>query len=62
MNCVVIALGSNIDPDANIQKACAALAREFKVKAASSLTRTKPLGFAEQADFLNGVILIETGL
>jgi 2-amino-4-hydroxy-6-hydroxymethyldihydropteridine diphosphokinase len=60
MNRVVIALGSNIDPDANLRTACSVLSREFTLQATSSLISTKPVGFVEQADFLNGVVLIET--
>jgi 2-amino-4-hydroxy-6-hydroxymethyldihydropteridine diphosphokinase len=62
MNSVVVALGSNIDPDVHVKKACEALAREFTVRAVSSFVRTAPLGVKDQADFLNGVILLETDL
>ena len=62
MNRVVVALGSNVDSTVNVKKACEALGREFSLKATSSLIRTKPLGFKEQEDFLNGVVLLETEL
>jgi 2-amino-4-hydroxy-6-hydroxymethyldihydropteridine diphosphokinase len=62
MNRVVIALGSNIDPDVNVKKACDALAAEFTVCAVSSFLTTAPLGVKNQADFLNGVVCLETGL
>ena len=62
MNAVVVALGSNIDREANIGKACASLEQAFVVKAVSSFVVTKPLGFADQGDFLNGVALLETDL
>ena len=62
MNRAVVALGSNIDPEAYIRKACDALQREFGVRATSSLLLTKPLGILDQPDFLNGVVLLETSL
>ena len=62
MNTVVIGLGSNIDPHRNIHKARAILSQRFHILAASSFVKTKPVGFADQADFINGAVLIETYL
>ncbi len=59
MNTAVIGVGSNIAPEENIPKARFQLARRFKVLKESSFVRTKPVGQTNQADFVNGVILIE---
>jgi len=56
----IIALGSNIEPELNIQKALTELSRYFNVKGQSCFTKTKPIGYLNQPDFLNGAILIET--
>lgn len=60
---VFIALGSNIgNLEDNLNKAVKKLAELGKVEKASSFYKTKPQGFLEQADFLNGVCQIETDL
>jgi 2-amino-4-hydroxy-6-hydroxymethyldihydropteridine diphosphokinase len=59
MNTAVIGVGSNIAPEENIPKARLQLAQRFKVIKESSFVRTKPVGQTNQADFVNGVILIE---
>lgn len=64
MTLAIIALGSNINPIDNIQQASEHLFRlpESRVVAYSSLYRTKPVGYLDQPDFINGVIAIETNL
>ena len=58
----VIALGSNIgDTLANLKEAVALLEENgCNVLAVSRLYQTEPWGYADQDDFLNGVVLIET--
>ena len=60
-----IALGSNLDnPEAHVMRGfddIAALPRT-KVLARSSLYRTKPVGYADQPDFVNACALVETSL
>ena len=60
MNQVVIGIGSNIRPHENILKARDALHLAFGVKRISRFLVTKPIGKIDQADFVNGVLLIET--
>ncbi len=56
-----IGLGSNVgDAAANVRTAIDALARLGRVTARSRLYRTKPWGVAEQADFVNAAVLLET--
>lgn len=60
---VFIALGSNIgNLKENLNNAVKKLAEFGKVKKVSSFYKTKPQGFLDQADFLNGVCQIETNL
>jgi 2-amino-4-hydroxy-6-hydroxymethyldihydropteridine diphosphokinase len=62
LNIAVIGLGSNIDPEENIGKARDAIAGEFKVIKSSSFVETEPVGYKEQRMFINGALLIETGM
>ena len=62
MNTAVIGLGSNINPQDNIRKAWTFLSAKFTILAESKLIRTKPVGFPDQEDFINGTVLIETPL
>ena len=59
---VVIGLGSNIDPEANLEQAVQELKSRFKVSKRSQWTRTKPIGILDQPDFYNGALLMETEL
>jgi len=59
---VVIGLGSNIDPEANLEQAVLELKSRFKVLKRSQWTRTKPIGIQDQPDFYNGALLMETEL
>ena len=59
---VVIGLGSNIDPEANLEQAVLELKSRFKVSKRSQWTRTKTIGIQDQPDFYNGALLMETEL
>jgi len=61
----VIALGSNLDdPEAQVRRGFAEIAAlpDTSVLARSSLHRTKPVGYADQPDFINACALVETRL
>jgi len=60
MNRVVVGVGSNIDPEKNIEEARKRIEKRHRVVAESRFIRTKPVGYSEQPDFVNGVIRIET--
>ena len=62
MNSVIIGVGSNIKPRQNIKKAKILLAQNLKILAQSRFLTTKPFGKTNQANFINGAILIETSL
>ena len=61
-NEVVIALGSNIEPEENLELAVVALKSRFKVSKRSRWIRTKPIGILDQSDFYNGVLIMATEL
>ncbi|MGE0267184.1 MAG: 2-amino-4-hydroxy-6-hydroxymethyldihydropteridine diphosphokinase [Candidatus Omnitrophota bacterium] len=61
-NQAVIGLGSNIDPQANIEKARLLLRENFRVLGESDFIQTKPIGYTQQDDFINGSVHIETDL
>ena len=62
MNEVVIALGSNIEPERNMERARAILSREHELVREAPAVRTTPRDFTDQPDFLNGAALIRTPL
>ena len=62
MNRVIIGLGSNIEPEINIPKVCKILAQHYRIIAESTCTTTKSIGTIQQADFVNGTVLLETEL
>ena len=61
-NKVVIALGSNIEPEENLELAVVELKSRFKVSKRSRWIRTKPIGILDQPDFYNGVLTMATEL
>ena len=62
MNKVIIGVGSNINPNENIQLALEMIRRQMPILAESRFVVTKPIGDPKQPDFLNGAIMIETDL
>jgi 2-amino-4-hydroxy-6-hydroxymethyldihydropteridine diphosphokinase len=60
-----IALGSNLDdPEAHVRRAMGEIDAlpATRVLKRSSLLRTAPVGYADQPDFINAVVLVETAL
>ena len=62
MNHAAIGLGSNIEAELNIEAAMARIGNRHRVIAASKIVKTPPVGFPDQPDFLNGVLLVETDM
>ena len=58
-NRAYLALGSNIEPEVNLPRCAALLAGRCCVLAVSRVYETSPVGFAEQANFLNAAVLVE---
>jgi 2-amino-4-hydroxy-6-hydroxymethyldihydropteridine diphosphokinase len=60
MSRVLIALGSNIEPEANLRRAVQCLAARAHLIAVSPVYETVPVGKTDQPSFLNAAALIET--
>ena len=59
---IVVALGSNIDPESNLVAGVRLLGEAVRLTVASRVYRTPPWGYAEQPEFLNAVAAAETEL
>jgi len=62
INICIIGVGSNIDPENNIQAVLAILQRETVVEGVSRWIKTAPIGIVDQNDFINGAIKIHTSM
>lgn len=60
MNTCIIEMGSNIEPQKNIEKAIEILKSEMHIESISDFITTKPIGIKNQSDFLNGAIRLNT--
>jgi 2-amino-4-hydroxy-6-hydroxymethyldihydropteridine diphosphokinase len=59
---VLVALGSNIEPEANLRRAVQCLAERVHLVAVSPAYETAPVGKTDQPNFLNAAALVETAL
>ena len=59
---VFLALGSNINPVENLRACLKLLQEKFDIRAFSPVYETPPIGFTEQAAFLNAAVQISTEL
>lgn len=62
MNLAYLLLGSNIEPERNLPASVAYLCRFGRVRAASAVWQTAPVGRTDQPDYLNAAVLLETPL
>jgi 2-amino-4-hydroxy-6-hydroxymethyldihydropteridine diphosphokinase len=62
LNLAYLSIGSNIDPERNLPEAVARLAQYGHIRAVSSVWESAPVGFAQQANFLNAAVLLATEL
>jgi 2-amino-4-hydroxy-6-hydroxymethyldihydropteridine diphosphokinase len=62
LNKVAIAVGSNINPHENIEKALRELEIKFGKVKKSTMIETEPVGFLDQPNFVNGAFLLTTAL
>lgn len=63
MPLAAIALGSNLgDRESTLSHAAESLARLGRIVAVSPWLQTTPVGYADQPDFLNGAVVLETQL
>ncbi len=61
-NRAYLSLGSNIAPERNLPAAVQKLAEFGHILAVSSVWESPPVGFADQPDYLNAAVLLETAL
>ncbi|MBI1880211.1 MAG: 2-amino-4-hydroxy-6-hydroxymethyldihydropteridine diphosphokinase [Chloroflexi bacterium] len=61
-NTAYLSLGSNIEPADNLKAALELLAAKTQLIAVSSVWETKPVGWADQPNFLNAAAIVETEL
>ncbi|WP_310820739.1 2-amino-4-hydroxy-6-hydroxymethyldihydropteridine diphosphokinase [Stratiformator vulcanicus] len=62
MHRAFVGIGSNIDPEQNLPAAIELLASHGEILAVSRVYETAPVGFTDQADFLNAAVLVATEL
>jgi 2-amino-4-hydroxy-6-hydroxymethyldihydropteridine diphosphokinase len=62
VNIAVVSVGSNIDAERSVARAKKLLSKEQKILAQSAFVKTSPIGFSDQADFLNGAFLVSTDM
>lgn len=60
MNSAVISVGSNIEPEKNVERAREIISSQERLVSVSRFVKTRPVGLKDQPDFLNGAFLIET--
>lgn len=58
---MLIALGSNIDPERNLPRAVALLAQELEIVSASTAYGSPPVGAPGTPEFLNAVLSVQAG-
>jgi hypothetical protein len=61
-NRAVIAFGSNIDPEPNIERAMREIRGFLTILGVSDFVTTRPVGNEDQPHFRNGAALVETGM
>lgn len=62
MTIAYVSLGSNVEPEKNLEYGLQRLRDAETVLAVSSAYRTPPFGYLEQPDFLNITVKVETSL
>lgn len=60
INSGIVSIGSNINPEENINRALRILSKDVQVVRVSKLIKTVPIGIINQADFTNGAVKIKT--
>lgn len=58
----IVSVGTNIEPQANLERARDILKQETHFLGESDVIQTEPDGFKDQPDFLNGAFLLGTSL
>ena len=62
LHSVIVSVGSNINPEKNLDSARLVLSRECVFYSEAAVIETEPDGYKDQPDFLNGAFLLGTDL
>lgn len=62
LTCVLVGVGANIEPEANITAGLVALSRQVHITAVSTFYWTEPIGRPAQPPYLNGAVGLTTDL
>ena len=62
MNTAVVSVGTNIEPEKNVEAARKLVSDEHELLDCSEFIHTSPIGRPDQPDFLNGAFLVRTGM
>jgi 2-amino-4-hydroxy-6-hydroxymethyldihydropteridine diphosphokinase len=62
LNTVILAVGSNLDAKANVERAREIISKTMTLKAESAFLRTEAVDMPGAPDFLNGAFKVETVL
>ncbi|MBA2656199.1 MAG: 2-amino-4-hydroxy-6-hydroxymethyldihydropteridine diphosphokinase [Tatlockia sp.] len=60
MHLCILSVGSNIHPFSMVYEARNILSKEHQLLGCSKFNKTKPVGFQDQDDFLNGAFMVQT--
>ena len=60
MHQTIVSVGSNVEPRKNFILSQEILTKEVMFQAAATIIKTKPDGYQDQPDFLNGAYLLQT--
>ncbi|MEC7984155.1 MAG: 2-amino-4-hydroxy-6-hydroxymethyldihydropteridine diphosphokinase [Myxococcota bacterium] len=60
MHQTIVSVGSNVEPRKNFTLSQEILTKEVTFQAAATIIKTKPDGYQDQPDFLNGAYLLQT--
>lgn len=62
LHVAIVSVGTNIDPERNLQNSRAILQREVAFLGEATVIQTEPDGYKDQPDFLNGAYLLGTDM
>lgn len=62
LHLAIVSVGTNIDPELNLQKARDILKSEVSFLGEATVIKTEPDGYRDQPDFHNGAYLLGTGM
>lgn len=58
----IVGIGSNINPEENVEAALTILKQEVDVSGIAAWVKTAPIGITSQNDFINGAVKVHTSM